>query len=203
MSDNEEQADAFTQAWLEPPDAQALLEAEKLSASRAAQALCCNDAEREYQADGTWTHPRLNRFEEAFKGEPHRALLDWVALARAHSLEPASWITQPGAKRYAELQVQQLRKAQRGDAETIEQRNLRWYGRWLQLGGPRKRGAQARAIKQIMVDDGVSEATAKRGVQDGEKAHRELERSGKARPALVAVTPLSAVAAILKKSGRG
>jgi hypothetical protein len=72
-------------------------------------------------------------------------------------------------------------------AETTAERNERWLLVFDNEARMNPKGAQARAIRRIVKDEPVTEATAKRGVQDAEKAraarYRGSDSGGKKQPA--------------------
>lgn len=62
--------------------------------------------------------------------------------------------------------------------ESIEERNARWLLKWDAESPTHSAGSQARAIAAIVATEGVTEATAKRGLQDANKARAESYRAG-------------------------
>ena len=69
------------------------------------------------------------------------------------------------------------------EKETVDKRNMRWFRIWEDEGGYVTRGAQSAAIKRIMESEGVTNPTAKSGIQRGQKLVAEMRREGRARSA--------------------
>ena len=66
--------------------------------------------------------------------------------------------------------------------ESIEERNARWLLKWDAECPTHSSGSQARAIAAIVAAEGVTPATAKRGLQDANKARAESYRAGGVHP---------------------
>ena len=66
--------------------------------------------------------------------------------------------------------------------ESIEKRNARWLLKWDAECPTHSPGSQARAIAAIVAAEGVTPATAKRGLQDANKARAESYRAGGVHP---------------------
>jgi hypothetical protein len=71
-------------------------------------------------------------------------------------------------------------KAEAPAGESVQDRNLRWYGMLVQELAANPRGAQARLKRRIAAAEGVTEHAAKAGIQSGNKRHAELHRQGRA-----------------------
>lgn len=66
--------------------------------------------------------------------------------------------------------------------ENIKERNARWLLKWDAESPTHSAGSQARAIAAIVATEGVTESTAKRGLQDANKARDERLRAGGVHP---------------------
>lgn len=115
------------------------------------------------------------------------------------TVEPCNLVVLPNDLAAATKKSRQERvKPSAIDPESISERNLRWYGIWLQYGGPGVRGAQARAMKAISQAEHVSVHCAKEGMQRGRELHHGLERRGEVKPAPQPADPFERITRVLR-----
>lgn len=105
--------------------------------------------------------------------EPHVTAQDFAAWLAREGVTPSPLVAEW-------LKARGVACAPAG--ESIEERNARWLLRWDAECPTRSPGSQARAIAAIVAAEGVTPATAKKGLQNANKARAESYRAGGVHP---------------------